>query len=84
MVKLRPDTVNLRSVSSAADVLSNNGYRFLLSGPTNSYVVEASSNLSAWQALQTNQLETNSMVIHDSTASPRDRRFYRTRVATGP
>ncbi len=57
-----------------------NGFRLLLSGPTNvSCAVERSTNLTNWTAFQTNLVTSNQFEFRDWTASNAPYRFYRAR-----
>ncbi len=64
----------------SAESIQSNGFRLLLSGPTNvSCAMERSANLTNWTAFQTNLVTSNSFEFRDWTASNAPFRFYRAR-----
>ena len=64
---------------SAQSILTN-GFRLLLTGPTNvSYAVERSINFTSWTAFQTSLVTSIPFEFKDSTASNAPLRFYRAR-----
>jgi hypothetical protein len=83
VVKLRPDVVTLRTPPQTLASIQAGGFRLQLSGPTNTYVVEAATNPASadWQPFITNTLTGNSTEILDVDADRFPRRFYRARTA---
>lgn len=85
VIKTGPDVVLLRSLVQSPDQIRAQGFRLLLSGPTNVYAVEYSTNLAQWDLLQHATLSSNVMEIVDPAAANSPQRAYRARSsADGP
>jgi hypothetical protein len=84
IVKLVPDsllsTPQLQASPTAAAGILSSGFRLLLEGVSNrNYVVEASTDLIIWSAIQTNRLSASSVAFLDTAATNLPSRFYRAR-----
>jgi hypothetical protein len=90
ILKLSPDTLTapqLRALSQSAESIRTGGFRLeVLPAPnalTNTfYVLEASTNMTSWKSIQTNQISPGATVVEfvDLTAMNRPSSFYRVRV----
>ena len=78
MAVLATQTVSLRSIGS----LASGAFQFQVSGVAGeSYVAQASTELTNWVALQTNKLSSNIWTYVDLQAPHFSRRFYRAQLA---
>ena len=81
VIKLGPEPLTLRSPRQLGTNLQQAGFQLLLTGVSNSYVIDFSTNLIDWVPLQTNTLRTNGglLQIRDESAANARQRFYRSR-----
>jgi hypothetical protein len=81
LFRLRPDFVQLRTLSQPNPDFRQMGYRFLLQATSNlTCVTEFTTNFTSWSILQTNKLGGTPAEIHDPSASSSPRRHYRARL----
>jgi len=59
---------------------SQEGFRFVMSGPGGIYTIFASPDLSSWGVLTTTNAPPGAVVFTDATTSGFARRFYRVQV----
>jgi hypothetical protein len=83
ILKLRPDLLNPRPLLEPGITVTQEGFHLQLSGPTNTYVVDYSTNLQNWFPLQTSVLLSNAVEVVDPGSGSFSRRYYRARI-NGP
>jgi hypothetical protein len=73
--------VLLTTVPQTAQSILLNGYKFSLTGETNrNYVIQVSTNLTAWTSVSTNFVPgSGSVTLFDTLAGASKDRFYRAR-----
>jgi hypothetical protein len=81
LVKLEPEKHQLAADQLAGDGISTNGFQFELSGLSNVYVAEYSTNLVDWIPFQTNEISVLAGVIRfaDRDTNVAVQKVYRTR-----
>ena len=84
LVKLEPEKHQLAADQLAGDGISTNGFQFELSGLSNVYVAEYSTNLVHWIPFQTNEISVLAGVIRfaDRDTNVAAQKVYRTRKLT--
>src|SRR5439155_12365819 len=77
VVKLAPEPLNLRPFRQPFDRIQQDGFKFFLTGKSNSYVTEFSTNLLDWTVLQTNIVVVNGggVEIRDAGSTNAPHRF---------
>ena len=69
--------VRSRTVGLSAAEFTTNGFQFRLTGPVGIYVIQASTNLTDWFPVATNNTPTGLWDYTDPTAAGVGSRFYR-------
>jgi hypothetical protein len=81
VIKLPPDRVHLHSAQQSKSDIREAGFHLQLTGPSNVYVLERSSNLLGWAPFATNHLSNYVDTVIDRDATT-PRRFYRARTTS--
>ncbi len=90
VIKLGPDALTapqVRVMAQSAESIRTNGFRLEVQPPPNApttafYILEASTNLTIWETIQTNQPSPGASAVEfvDPVATNRPSRFYRARM----
>jgi len=80
--KLQPEPVRLVSLPQSFENIRDEGFRFALTGTSNFYVTDFSTNCRDWTPLQTNRLTIGggTLTIRDAEHRAVSQRFYRSRA----